>query len=925
MRLNTQAEKEKGAKTKSKTAFTIALALLLFLMMFTALHIPPAKAQPTPVFPLSPQPLVYVDPSTITANAGQQFNISVYVNSTVELDLYGFQINMTWANGILNYESATWGAPWQAVWHPYTRALLIGGMAFPAGVPPSYVAVDSTTSPLLLFTVTFQGISAGTSPINLINVELFGKSDDGNGWPPSNFPSSTSTFNGIPEFTSYDRWPNPANTSSIGIPDALVLWNAFGSTPGARNWNPACDFNEDGVVDTFDCLILWGNFYLSNESLRWPGTDPAYASTYPNGLTNTIFEFNETVQDGSAYVTDDWPMFHHDISHTGYSTSTGPTTNQTLWIYPTGGAVESSPAVVNGLVYVGSGSRSAPYSGNVYCLNAASGAFVWSYPAGVWASSPAVAGGLVYVGSTDGYFHCLNATTGALVWSFSGGGWWWESSPAVVGGSVYVGCDSGYVYCLNAYTGTQVWSFKTGYYVSSSPAVAGGLVYVGSWDNNTYCLNATSGALVWSFPTQAYVESSPAVVGGLVYVGSEDGNVYCLDAANGALVWRFTTGGSPSSPAVVGGVVYVGSTNNNVYALDAATGALIWNWTTGDAVESSPAVVGGFVYVGSYDGYFYCLNATSGAFVWSYTTGTYVYSSPAVVNGVVYVGSDNGNVYAFGTRAPSSASVVCSPNSVSVGSPVTCTATVSGSNPTGTVTWSTSSSTGNFSQSVCTLSSGTCSTTYTDTSTAYATITASYSGDSNNLPSTGSTILTVFVNLPTGTNVTVNPTSNLELTFANVTAAGIVVANETPTVPAPPLDPFGWYYNVNVTAGFSGNVTVGWAFNGSNMTLQQKSSLQMMEYTPIPGNIVTPFGQVDMGDIMTILYAFGSTPTNWLKANWNPVCDLEGNGKIDMGDVVIALRNFGETAKWINITLYVDTTNNIIYGQTTHFSFITVH
>jgi len=44
-----------------------------------------------------------------------------------------------------------------------------------------------------------------------------------------------------------------------------------------------------------------------------------------------------------------------------------------------------------------------------------------------------------------------------------------------------------------------------------------------------------------------------------------------------------------------------------------------------------------------------------------------------------------------------------------------------------------------------------------------------------------------------------------------------------------------------------------------------------------------------------------------------------------MGDVVIALLNFGKTANWTNITLYVDTTNNIIYGNTTHFSFIAVH
>lgn len=102
----------------------------------------------------------------------------------------------------------------------------------------------------------------------------------------------------------------------------------------------------------------------------------------------------ETVQ---AADTDWWPMFHHDLSHTGTSTSTGPTTNNTLWSYTTGTVEYSSPAVVGGLVYVGS------LNDSVYCLNATTGAFVWSYKTGdqVW-SSPAVVNGVVFVGSLDG-------------------------------------------------------------------------------------------------------------------------------------------------------------------------------------------------------------------------------------------------------------------------------------------------------------------------------------------------------------------------------------------------------------------------------------------------------------------------------------------------------------------------------------------
>jgi hypothetical protein len=58
----------------------------------------------------------------------------------------------------------------------------------------------------------------------------------------------------------------------------------------------------------------------------------------------------------------------------------------------------------------------------------------------------------------------------------------------------------------------------------------------------------------------------------------------------------------------------------------------------------------------------------------------------------------------------------------------------------------------------------------------------------------------------------------------------------------------------------------------------------------IPGDVLGE-GKVDMGDVVTILRAFASTPG---MPNYNPNCDLEDTGRIDMGDVVIALRNFGQ-------------------------------
>lgn len=129
----------------------------------------------------------------------------------------------------------------------------------------------------------------------------------------------------------------------------------------------------------------------------------------------------------------------------------------------------------------------------------------------------------------------------------------------------------------------------------------------------------------------------------------------------------------------------------------------------------------------------------------------------------------------------SSTFVSCSPNPASVGSSVTCTATVSGSNPIGKVTWSTNSSTGSFSSpNPSSLSSGSCSTTYTDTNAGSVTIKATYIGDSNNEPSSGITTLTVIGSVTTNWEP-----SRDSYNFANVGGVG---ASD------------GWCYGMSSTA-----------------------------------------------------------------------------------------------------------------------------
>ena len=95
-----------------------------------------------------------------------------------------------------------------------------------------------------------------------------------------------------------------------------------------------------------------------------------------------------------------WPQFRFDAKHNGcnpYEFILSPATVGNLvldWTSPDRFGYDSSPAVANGVVYIGSDIN------NVYALNAATGAKLWSYrTSGVVFSSPAVVNGVVYVGS----------------------------------------------------------------------------------------------------------------------------------------------------------------------------------------------------------------------------------------------------------------------------------------------------------------------------------------------------------------------------------------------------------------------------------------------------------------------------------------------------------------------------------------------
>lgn len=350
-------------------------------------------------------------------------------------------------------------------------------------------------------------------------------------------------------------------------------------------------------------------------------------------------------------VRANWVEFRRGLLHHGYNRTENVLNvsnvggMQLLWDVDLNGATQSAPAVVDGVVYMGSGDS------KVYALDAATGKTIWSTATGsqIVGSSPLVANGVVYVGSFDERLYALDAATGKINWSYATGGGI-ASSPAEGNGIVYVGSSDDFLYAINASSGLLVWKQLLNTGVESSPVVVGSIVYAIADDGYVYALDAATGQRIWLAITAPGVSSSPAVTAGLVFVGAD--KLYAFDAKTGDIFWSAedgsATGQSLSSPAFADGVVYIGSYDHNLYAFKAATGEQLWHADAGGLVDSSPVVANGVVYVGSDDGALYAFNAATGQRLWARSVKNRVWSSPVVVNGMVFNGSMGSYLYAFG-------------------------------------------------------------------------------------------------------------------------------------------------------------------------------------------------------------------------------------------------------------------------------------
>ena len=294
-------------------------------------------------------------------------------------------------------------------------------------------------------------------------------------------------------------------------------------------------------------------------------------------------------------------------------------TGKPIWRTQLHNIVMSTPVVVNGLVYVGSGSSDTlTHQANMLLRMKYHGKTVWGVPGGDEVAA-------------------LDLKTGALRWRFRTIG---EDMPSPVydNGRIVFANGDWHAYALRADNGAQLWQSDTGGISTMASAMPVGKAVLvatctdGIRNSNMLALDPVTGKVLWQTPyghcdaTPTYADgkifTSDVEPGPIKYVGRTI--VAAVNPETGKPIWTYrapsdgmwTTLGSDEAAIAgtyAGGVYYQAAPlDDQLIAFDGKTGKIRWSLRTAGPVKMSPVVRDGRVYVGDTVGMFYVLDSRTG-------------------------------------------------------------------------------------------------------------------------------------------------------------------------------------------------------------------------------------------------------------------------------------------------------------------------
>ena len=376
---------------------------------------------------------------------------------------------------------------------------------------------------------------------------------------------------------------------------------------------------------------------------------------------------------GTGARPEEWATYAGTPAHQRFLDQNVSFKGKIRWSLAQPETVDSSPAVLNDVLYVGDNFK-------VLALNVSNGKPIWTYrTTGPVNSSPAVTDDLLFLGLLDGRVIALNRHSGKLLWEFKTGNYI-ICSPTVVNGLLFIGSADGNLYALDAKLGTLVWKVQTNGNIAQAPAVADKIVYAASDTRKLYSLSAQTGARRLEFFLSQRLIDAPVITSDIVYSVTQDGRLIALKHKSRQYPWSHTlnvlwiqswmlgfpvprpplqagtmwgtfpkgkTGKFVSSPAVFNDRLFVGDNRGRFYALDARKGSPLWEIELGDSVTTAPLIIGDTVYFGTKTGTIYGVSRQDGSPRWKFFLGSPLKGDLVYAAGLLFVRTEDGKLQAI--------------------------------------------------------------------------------------------------------------------------------------------------------------------------------------------------------------------------------------------------------------------------------------
>jgi hypothetical protein len=251
----------------------ISLATIFTIILVTSavfasglVNVPKLSLFGTPVYPNSPDSNIFIDPATkigdhVNDPGYQEGNlIQVHVNITGAVDLFSYQVNVTWSPTILNFTrivsygdllAKTGSSYGTSRIEPTWKASNVTGYASIAETILGDVTGISGNG--RLFTIEFKIVGYGATWIRIGT----------GGTLPTTLLESTGATHAYTTTDGYFRnaLSGDANLDkTIDVFDILAVKSRWGRTPASPDWIREYDVNDDKAIDVFDILTVKANW-----------------------------------------------------------------------------------------------------------------------------------------------------------------------------------------------------------------------------------------------------------------------------------------------------------------------------------------------------------------------------------------------------------------------------------------------------------------------------------------------------------------------------------------------------------------------------------------------------------------------------------------------------------------------------------------